>query len=228
MANPWLDADFAARWEARITKEGGPFRERPLDVLARLAVVSRPRRILELGIGTGRVAHELLEQLPDAEYVGLDASAAMLDLARDRVPQVRLVEADLLHEWRTRVGGPFDLVVTAQTIHHVEGTGKRDVFQQAYAVLAPGGRILLAERLAVEPELFAHYLALWQRTRKQLGLDPLPADWSYDLYLERLAESGDVPDRLGTHLDWLRGCGFDPVVTWWQDGDRAVFGGVRP
>jgi tRNA (cmo5U34)-methyltransferase len=223
-----MDAEFAKRWDARIQGRGGAFRDRPLDVLTRLAAVGAPGRILELGVGTGLVAQGVRALLPDAEYVGLDASAAMLDLARARLPGVELVEADLLDDWPELVEGEFDLVVTAQSIHHVEGARKRAVYEKAFTVLESGGRFLLADRLAVERELFDHYVVLWQRLREQLGLDPLPTDWSYDRYLDQLAESGDVPDLLQTQLDWLEQVGFDPVTTFWQEADRAVFGGVRP
>jgi tRNA (cmo5U34)-methyltransferase len=228
MANPWVDAEYARHWDERMTGGGGAFRIRPLDVLCRLAAVRQPRRILELGIGTGLVAEGVRARLPDAEYVGLDASASMLDLARVRLPGVELVEADLLGDWPEVVEGEFDLVVSAQTIHHIEGAAKQDVYEQVFSVLSSRGRFLLSDRLAVEPELFGHYVALWQRTREQLGLDPLPADWTYDRYLEKLAEAGDVPDLLQTQLDWLEEVGFDPVTSFWQDGDRAVFGGIRP
>ena len=88
-------------------------------------------------------------------------------------------------------------------------------------------RASLATR-GVEPELFDHYVVQWRRMYERIGMDPLPADWSLARYRERLAEAGDVPERLDTQLAWLREIGFDPVTTFWQEADRAVFGGVRP
>ena len=53
--------------------------------------------------------------------MGIDASRAMLELARERHPEIRLVECDLTDDWPSVVGDGFDLVLTANTVHHVEG-----------------------------------------------------------------------------------------------------------
>jgi len=227
MANPWLDPAFASRWAERL--EGGdPLRDLLLETLCRLAAVGAPRRVLELGIGAGFVTESLHALLPGAELVGVDASAAMLELARGRRCPARLVLSDFLEDWPSRVGGPFDLVVSALSIHHVEGAAKKDVYAKAFAVLEPGGRFLNGERLAVEPELFEHYRVLWRHLAERIGMDAPPEDWSWERYRERLAESGDAPERLEVQLGWLREVGFDPVTCFWQEADRAVFGGVRP
>ncbi len=111
------------------------------------------------------------------------------------------------------VGTGCDLVVSAQSIHHVEGALEKTVSERALAVLASGGRLLLADRLAVEPALFDPYAALWRRTREELGLRRLPHDWTYARYVEKPGEGGDVPDLLPTQLAWLREVGFDPVTS---------------
>lgn len=227
MANPWTDPAFASRWAARM--EGGDsVRDLVVETLCRLAAVGTPRRVLELGIGAGLVAERLHALLPEAEIVGVDASAAMLDLARARRCPARLVEGDFLGDWPARVGGGFDLVVSAFSIHHVEGAAKKDVYAKAFAVLAPGGLLLNGERLAVEPELFPHYRALWREMVERVAMEALPEAWTWERYRARLADSGDAPERLLVQLEWLRDVGFDPVTCFWQEADRAVFGGVRP
>jgi tRNA (cmo5U34)-methyltransferase len=40
--------------------------------------------------------------------------------------------------------GPFDVVVSALAIHHLDGGGKADLFRRVAAVLAPGGRFVVA------------------------------------------------------------------------------------
>lgn len=49
---------------------------------------------LDLACGTGSTLYELRRLLPTAELVGVDISAAMLDLAAARVPGARLVRSD--------------------------------------------------------------------------------------------------------------------------------------
>lgn len=82
-------------------------------------------RALELGTGTGETAVRILAKHPGAHWTGIDASRAMLDRARVRLPDADLREArleDPLPE------GPFDLVVSVLAVHHLDGDGKRDLF----------------------------------------------------------------------------------------------------
>jgi tRNA (cmo5U34)-methyltransferase len=82
-------------------------------------------RVLELGTGTGETAVRILAKHPGAHWTGIDSSPAMLDRARERLPDADLHEArleDPLPE------GPFDLVVSVLAIHHLNGDGKRDLF----------------------------------------------------------------------------------------------------
>jgi SAM-dependent methyltransferase len=69
-----------------------------------------PARILELGVGTGRLVRALQSLRGDItdEIVGIDSSAAMLDVARNTCNSaVTLVEGDFSH---TLPEGPFDVV----------------------------------------------------------------------------------------------------------------------
>jgi SAM-dependent methyltransferase len=72
----------------------------------------RPRRLLELACGTGRVTLPLARLGIAEEVVGVDTSAPFLEAARARVDgePVRFVEGDMR---RPPVDGPFDLVVVA-------------------------------------------------------------------------------------------------------------------
>jgi tRNA (cmo5U34)-methyltransferase len=82
-------------------------------------------RVLELGTGTGESAVRILAKHPAAAWVGIDASEAMLERARERLPNADLRRQrleDPLPE------GPFDLVVSVLAIHHLDGNGKRDLF----------------------------------------------------------------------------------------------------
>ena len=67
---------LAPTWETRI----GPHHLGALDLA--LADVPPPRRILDLGTGTGVVALALAERYPEAEVVGIDLSPGMIEEAR--------------------------------------------------------------------------------------------------------------------------------------------------
>ena len=84
-----------------------------------------PRRVLELGIGTGETTRRLLEAHPGAEVTGLDSSPEMVFRARELLTDVRLARMeDPLPD------GPWDLVISVLSVHHLTGEGKRALFRR--------------------------------------------------------------------------------------------------
>ena len=153
--------------------------------------------ILELGIGTGETAKRVLAAHPNARLTAIDASEKMIERARRVVPQVDLRLARLEDPLPD---GPFDLVVSALAVHHLDGPGKQDLFGRVAGVLAPGGTFVLAD--VVVPE------------REEDVVTPI--DGVYDR-----------PDRLDDQLAWLRAAGLT-AETVWSYKDLAVIRATRP
>lgn len=100
--------------------------------------------LLDLGTGTGRML-QLLAPLAD-RAVGLDASHAMLsvaraNLARARVGRVELRQGDIHAPPLPREG--FDLVVMHQVLHYLDDPSR--ALAQAARLVAPGGRLLVVD-----------------------------------------------------------------------------------
>ena len=155
------------------------------------------RTILELGIGTGETAKRVLAAHPDARLTAIDSSEQMLERARRVVPQVDLRLARLEDPLPD---GPFDLVVSALAVHHLDGPDKQDLFRRVAGVLAPGGTFVLAD--VVVPEQEEDVVT--------------PIDGVYDR-----------PDRLDDQLAWLRAAGL-AAETVWSYKDLAVIRATRP
>jgi SAM-dependent methyltransferase len=96
--------------------------------------------IVELAVGTGRVAVAVAQQT-GKPVLGLDVSATMLEVARDRARglPVELRQADMRD---FTLDEPAALVyVPGRSLLHLHGWGeKRDVFRRIAASLRPGGR----------------------------------------------------------------------------------------
>ena len=89
------------------------------------AIPFPPQRVLELGVGTGETTRRLLDRHPDAEVTGLDAQPEMVFKARELGIEVRLARMeDPLPD------GPWDLVLSVLSIHHLDDDGKRDLFRR--------------------------------------------------------------------------------------------------
>ena len=169
------------------------------DRVAAATVGVEARRILELGVGTGETSRSVLPLHPGARLTGIDSSAEMLKRARGTLPpeQVEALTVSWLED--PLPGGPYDLVVSALAVHHLDATGKRDLFARVAEVLARGGRFVLGD--VVVPER--------------------PED-----ALIELTEGFDVPDSTDDQLAWLEAVALAPRVVWSQ-GDLAVIVGDR-
>jgi tRNA (cmo5U34)-methyltransferase len=163
---------------AEMTNEIPGYEELQEAVTAATAGI-RAARVLELGTGTGETAVRVRGGHPEAEWVGIDASAAMLARARERLPDADLRLQRLEDELPD---GPFDLVVSALAVHHLDVAGKRDLFSRVAAVLRPGGEFVLGD--VVVP------------AAGKTG--PIDIDWVMD-----------KPDSVEYQLAWLREAGFE-------------------
>jgi tRNA (cmo5U34)-methyltransferase len=89
------------------------------------AIPFSPQRVLELGVGTGETTRRLRARYPDAELTGLDSQPEMVFKARELGIEVRLARMeDPLPD------GPWDLVISVLSVHHLTDEQKRDLFRR--------------------------------------------------------------------------------------------------
>lgn len=81
----------------------------------------RAESILELGIGTGETARRVLERHPGARLVAIDSSEDMVAVASGLLPGADVRTG---HLEEPLPDGPFDLVVSALSVHHLSAAGK--------------------------------------------------------------------------------------------------------
>ena len=111
------------------------------------AVPFAPRRVLELGVGTGETTRRLLARYPDAEVTGLDSQPEMVFKAREHGITVRLARMqDPLPD------GPWDLVVSVLSVHHLDSDQKRDLFRR---VREQSKAIVMGDVVLTDPQVTA-------------------------------------------------------------------------
>ena len=170
------------------------------ETVAEAASTSATARILDLGAGTGETARRVLERHPGASIVLVDSSAEMLAAAREALAEDR-VESVLVQRLEDPLPpGPFDLVVSALAVHHLESADKQVLFERIAGVLKPGGRFVLADVIVPRDP--------W------LASTPVISEF-------------DRPDRLDDQLAWMGEAGLEPSVLW-TNGDLAVIAARRP
>jgi SAM-dependent methyltransferase len=180
-----LNAQFYERF-------AGPFAESRAHIQPgirrALAQVLDCRSILDAGCGDGRVAQALTGMGWAGDYVGLDASPALLTraTARDLKPMSAVfVQADLAEsEWPERLPRRrYDAALALAVLHHVPGRPRRRrLVQQLANRVRPGGRLVISTWQFLDDDRLRRKLVPWE----SIGLT---------------AETVDPGDHL---IDWKR------------------------
>jgi ubiquinone/menaquinone biosynthesis C-methylase UbiE len=145
----WHSADYVDFWITRDQSRDAERRERLKAMLSHAGfAMGDAFSVLDVGGGYGVVSEEVLAAFPRARIVLQDYSGPMLDAARERLAafgsQVDYVLADLTDPgWTRRIGGPFDLAVSAIVIHNLRDLGQiAECYRDVATVLKPGGAFL--------------------------------------------------------------------------------------
>ena len=132
-------ATYDSGWLGRVHAE---ISDRVADLALRQEPA--PRRVLDVGSGTGYLLNLLASRLPDAaEFTGVDAAPAMVTAARARTTDQRARFVQGAAEQLPIDDGGYDLVVSATSFDHWEDQGAG--LAECRRALAPGGHLVLAD-----------------------------------------------------------------------------------
>lgn len=150
--------------------------------------VLRFNAVLDLGTGTGRMLQLVAGQVDKA--VGLDASHAMLAVARANLEQAGLNHVQLrqgdIHALPVERNA-FDLVLIHQVLHYLDDPAR--ALREAAATLAPGGRLLIVDFAAHELEFLRD-----RHAHRRLGFSfEQMAGWLDDVGLDLVSHRDLAP-----------------------------------
>jgi SAM-dependent methyltransferase len=137
-------------------------RGRYARLVADLAGVGPEDRVVDVGCGPGRFLREAAER--GAEAVGVEPSEQMRRLAGRRTPAslrglMRVVDGTA--ERLPLEDGTATVVWAVASFHH--WTDPEAGLAEAHRVLRPGGRLLIAERLARRRGWFRSHALTWEQ-----------------------------------------------------------------
>jgi ubiquinone/menaquinone biosynthesis C-methylase UbiE len=169
------------------------------------AVKVKPRRILDLGCGTGSTTLMLKKAFPEAEVIGLDLSPYMLVRAEHKA-----IEAALDVNWRHGNGektgfldASFDLITASLLFHETPTDVAENILCESYRLLTVGGQMLVLDGN--------------QKTLRQ-------AEWLNNVFEEPYIREYSA----GSTDAWMGSAGFGTVQTqdlWWM---HQITSGVKP
>ncbi|OAP56286.1 hypothetical protein AYL99_09465 [Fonsecaea erecta] len=103
--------------------------------------------VVDLGCGPGTITRGFCAHVPDGSVVGIDAAAAVIDLARagsspDEYPNLSFRVGDITARlpWDD---GSVDVVYTSQVLYHIPHPVR--VIREARRILKPGGLLAMRE-----------------------------------------------------------------------------------
>jgi trans-aconitate 2-methyltransferase len=188
-------------------------RARPAaDLIAQIRL-ENPRRIIDLGCGTGNSTEQVHAHWPQAEIAGLDSSASMLKQAAERHPDWQWIESDIEH-WKPN--GVFDLIFSNAVLHWLGD--HRSLFPGLFQHVGPEGAMAIQM-----PNNF--HSAAHQAMKKVAG----DSRWAASLTnvsekygVQPVAFYYDVLRKIAKHLDI-----WETEYLQIMDGPRAVHEWVR-
>ena len=101
--------------------------------------IAEPKRVLDLGAGTGLLSYFWYRHFPISEYVLVDIADDMLQVARKRFAGIDTVSYQVADYSKELPVQDFDVIVSALSIHHLENRDKEKLFERIYDKLPEGG-----------------------------------------------------------------------------------------
>jgi tRNA (cmo5U34)-methyltransferase len=163
--------------------------------------------ILDIGAGTGLLSALILQKFPGAQMTLLDISENMLDIARRRFAGRKDITY-IVSDYRQGIPvGPYDLVCSALSIHHLTLEDKRYLFGRIFSALKPDGLFVNADQADGDTPYFRkRFLEYWDEF-----LNHGPMNDVEHAEIIRRRDTLDRNEKLSVQLHWLQESGFSDV-----------------
>jgi SAM-dependent methyltransferase len=175
----WHSQTYVDQWIKRDESRDDERRPRIRQMIAEAKLPpAAALNVLDIGAGYGFVTEEVLHAFPKAHVTLQDYSELMLAHAREHLAksasQLSFVLADLTDPaWTARVGGPFDMIVSAIAIHNLR---KMELIAACYrgvaSLLKPGAPFVDYDLFAMSGGIETHIGAM-----QEAGMTRVSRTW---------------------------------------------------
>lgn len=172
-----------------------------------------PKRIVDLGCGTGNLSEGILNQYPEAEVLAVDLSESILKEASLRLknyPNITYLNKDFnqLH----LEDNSIDLIVSSIAIHHLTDIQKEKLLKKIYAWLSPNGVIIFGDQFSGSTAArYLQHMDNWKLTSE--GKNVPESEWK--LWMEH-QENHDYHTTVENYFNWCKQIGFKNSDVVWR------------
>lgn len=147
-----------------------------------VANIDEPKRVIDLGAGTGLLTYFWYRQCPNSEYVLVDIADEMLNIARKRFDGIGNISYQTENYIYKFPDTNFDTVISALSIHHLEDREKEKLFSRIYDNLPSGGLFVNYDQFSAQQlQMNTWFDSYWESHIKHSGL----TDKDIELWKER-------------------------------------------
>ena len=168
--------------------------------------IEKPKRVLDLGAGTGLLSYFWYQECPSAEYVLVDIADEMLNVARKRFDGMSSISYQVLDYSKELPSGDFDVIASALSIHHLENEDKQKLFSKIYDKLSNGALFVNYDQFCGrQSEMDEWFNSYWESQLATSGLS------EHDIELWRERQKLDRECSAEEEIEMLRKSGFNTV-----------------
>lgn len=184
--------------------------------------ISKPKRILDLGAGTGLLSQFWYQCFPSSEFVLVDIADEMLNIARKRFDGADNISFQILDYSRVLPDLDFDVIISALSIHHLEDADKAALFRRIYDKLPSGGLFVNYDQFcAGYNELNGWFDSYWENQLANSGLT------ENDLNLWEERRKFDRECSVEQETKMLSDCGFKSVKCVYSNQKFSVIAAIK-
>ena len=213
----------AALYDANVEKTIPRYSQFHLETLDLVgAVMPEPSLWLDTGCGTGNLAAKAAERFAGVKFILSDPSAAMLDIAREKLQDTD-VEYIQSGSETLSLARSVDVVTAIMSHHYLTEAQRGIATANCFAALTPCGVYVTVETIrpfsATGTEVG---LARWRQHQLTSGKPVEEVDKHISRYGVEL-----LPITIEQHLALLRQVGFSTVEILWVSGLQAGFYAIK-
>ncbi|MFX1411607.1 MAG: class I SAM-dependent methyltransferase [Promethearchaeota archaeon] len=156
-----------------------PFAKRVVNSINHFLLEGYPK-ILDIGCGPGLLLFEIKKIIPNVKLIGIDSSEQMLDIAREKAEQNKIVGLELKKGFAEDIplsNEDVEVAVCLNCLHDFKDA--RKTIEQVYRILRKGGLFILKDKNGAFPRwrMRIHFIPLMfriglKRARRYLKSEP--------------------------------------------------------